>query len=251
MQKSKLLYTLQLLSREELHALDDFLRSPHFVSTINQRVRTSLFQYIIRYYGDWEHPDLSKEKVFSKIFPGKKIVPGKIDKLMSALFKDVQKFIHVYFNESEEERFKELISLIRFFRHHSAHKYAEHYLEKAKKKLSTFSLRGTAYYYNDFLLSEELVQQYLTQFNSKSSLEHSIVFKPLDIFYLLKKLEQACFLLTLHRHRKPLEMPEMLDFLDTLKPFYARQGLLEIPLIKVKCFENFIWFATKYNHQAT
>ncbi len=233
MQKSKLLYTLKLFSREELYILSDFLKSPYFVSEANQRTRSALFQYIMTYYGNWEHPDLKKEKIFKKLFPNKKMTIGKMDKLMSALLKDIHHFIYIHFNEVEEEGFQETLALIKFFKRKAEYKSLGHYLEKAKKKLAACPLRGSQYYYNHFLLSDEIVQQYLIQYNKKSKLDYQAAFRPLDAFYLLKKLEQACFLLSLHRYQKPLEMPDIMEFLDTLKPLYEKQGLLDIPLVEI------------------
>lgn len=236
MHKSKLLYTLKLFSREELYLLSDFLRSPYLVPEANQRAYLPLFQYIVNFFGNWEHPDLDKTIAFKKVYPEEEMTKGKMDKLMSALLKEIHRFIALHFKENKEDSLREMVTLIQFFRKRDEHKSVIHYLEKAKKKLQHTPIQGRPYYFNSFLIGKEITQRHVVEDSNRFKLDHQSVFQPLDAFYLINKLEQACFLLSQHRFRRPVDLLEVLDFLDTVKPLYIRNGLLEIPLIKIYYF---------------
>lgn len=234
MHKSKLLNTLKLFSREEIYLLSDFLHSPYFMSEAHRRERLPLFQYIINYYGQWDHADLAKTVVLEKVYGGKKIAVGKFDKLMSALLKDIHQFIAVHFKEWKEDPLQDMVTLISFFRTRNAYKSVTHYLDKVKKQLANTKLQGKQYFFNDYMIGGELIHKYyLADDKHSDKLDYASIFQPLDTFYLLSKLERACFLLSLKRFRKPVDLLELVDFLDTVKPLYQRLGLLEIPLISI------------------
>lgn len=233
MQNSKLLQTLKLFSREELDVLGDFLRSPYFFADTNHHLYSQLFQYVMSFYDNWEHPDLSKERTFQKLFPGQKFLLSRMDRLMTSLLKNIHHFVYIHFKDIEEASYLEIIALIRFFRDRSEDKLMSHYTEKAKKRLQTLKVEGSQFYYNHFLLDEELLEQYILKYTNKAKIDQRKLFNALDVFYLLKKLEQACFLLSLHRFQNPQEMSGIIPFLDSVRSAYEQLGITNIPLVKV------------------
>ncbi len=225
--------TLDLFSKAELESLDDFLRSPYFVSKQNPKELYPLFQYIHRYLADKEHPNLEKAKVYQSLYPKESFIKGRIDKLMSALLQKIHQFIILHFNENIGPKTQEEITLVDFFRKRNAPKQAHFYLEKAKKKQAKIKVTGENFFFNEFLINKENIRTQLPQFGSTKPNNLQRVLQPLDAYYLLNKLEYACFLLSFDRFRQPIETKQITLFLDKAKVLYEAQGLLESPLLAI------------------
>ena len=233
MYRSKLLITLEFFSREELHLLDKFLQSPYFFTEKERKEIYPLFQYILRYEGDWTHPRLQKDKINAHLFPKQEIIKGKLEKLMSALLKQIHYFISVHFREKKGDSIRHMITMVNFFRQRNAHKFEIFYLEKAKKEQTRSQLQDRDYFYTGFLIGHEEIQRYLILDQRFDSVDFNKVLQPLDVYYLLNKLDYACFLLSLDYFRQPVDITEIVNFLDEVKPIYTRRNLLKIPLVAV------------------
>ena len=68
MLKSKVIEILRTLSADELKLFREFIRSPYHNKNKNV---ISLFEIIRKFSPSFNDPNLTKEKVFKKIFPGK------------------------------------------------------------------------------------------------------------------------------------------------------------------------------------
>ncbi len=82
MHKSKLIRLLRILSSREFRKLGELAHSP--IYNKNEKVR-KLYLVIDEHYPDWENVKLSKEKVFSKVFPVRKYN----DKYLRAVMSDL------------------------------------------------------------------------------------------------------------------------------------------------------------------
>ena len=225
--------TLELFSREELYVLDDFLRSPYYFNEKQQSDTYPLFQYILQHYGDWEHPDLEKSKIYPYLYPNQKVINGKIDKLMSALLKQIHLFISIHFRKWKDDPIQDMIFRVEFFRYRNSAKFEIQYLEKAKKEYLKLQMQDKQYYFNGFLIGQEEIQRNLVLDQRLVSFDFNAALQPLDAYYLLNKLEYACFLLSQDYFRKPLDITTIVQFLDAVKPLYDSQGLLNIPLVGI------------------
>lgn len=233
MHGSKLLLTLNIFSREEFYLLDNFLQSPYYFSTKRRREIYPLFQYILRYQGDWTHPNLHREKVYAALFPQQKVIKGKLEKRMSILLKEVHHFIAVHFSDQKEDTIQHTITLVEFFRHRNAHKFELHYLEKVKKQYAKIELKDKQYYFKGYMIGKEEMQRYLIMDQRFEASYLNAALQPLDIYYLVVKLDYACFLLSLDHFRKPIDIDHLILFLEQNKSLYEAQGLLKIPLIAI------------------
>ncbi len=233
MQGSKLLQTLGLFSKSELDSLDKFLQSPYFYSEQTPKEIYPLFHYIMSYSANWDHPKLQKKAVYKHLYPRKKVISGKVDKLMSALVQQIHSFIGIHFSAHQTNKISDKISIINFFRKRSAGQFSVHYLNKLKKSYEKESIHDKAYYFNGHLLNSEILQNELIGSTDLKSLNIVGTNKSLDIFYILNKLENACFLLSIDRFRQPIEIKMTIQFLDKLKPICVAQNLLKTPLVAI------------------
>ena len=232
MHGSKLLKTLSLFSKEEIKILDDFLQSPYFMDKSVPTEVYTLFQYINSYAAHPDHPNLKKVKVFAYLFPRSKFIHGKMDKLMSALLGKINQFIGVQFSEFNDE-LQQKLSLVNFYQQRNASKYARHHLEKLKKDHEQINFQGDDYFFSGFLIASEEFKRNKLMRQLENTIDVPQTLYDLDVFYLLTKLEYACYILSLDRFRKPLDTSQVTDFLDQVKIAVGQKRLMEIPLVKV------------------
>lgn len=90
--KSKSIQLLKLFTEEELKRFGDFLNSPYFNN--NGRV-ARLFSELKKYHPEYISGGVEKEKLYSKLFPGKKYNEQVMKNLISELFRLAKKFLSV------------------------------------------------------------------------------------------------------------------------------------------------------------
>lgn len=219
---------LELLNREELNELEHFLQSPSKKNSVNQEDIYRLFRYT------QTNKELLKEIVYKYLYPNENYKKSKIDKLMSALLKRVQNYIGIHFGIEKNDSIQEMITLVDFFNKRLDNEKERSYLEKAKRTLNKSIKKDKSHYYQSFQINEQIIRRdYLLQDKHIGVSDYDSILQPLDIYYLLHKLEYACFFLSMDRFRKPVEVNSIIELLDAIKPIYASKGILEIPLINL------------------
>ena len=106
MQNSKLIHSLQILSRKELKRLYQFLKSPFYNSNHNI---VECYLLLRKYYPAFDSPKISKEKVFKKLFPSSAYDHQKMLNLMSDFNRLIEKYLTVIQLEKEELEQKKLL----------------------------------------------------------------------------------------------------------------------------------------------
>ena len=233
MHTSKLIITLKLFSENEFLMLDSFLKSPYFLSQKEQEEVYPLFQYLFQLDGRWERSNLEKSFVFRQIFSNQNEVPGKLDKLMSKLLKHVHHFIIVHFRKEKDNSIHNRLTLVEFFRKRKASKLEIVELKKTQQGFKKIDLIDKQYYYNGYLLGKTVFQNHFILSQQTKPFDYELALKPLDIYYVLNKLEFTCFLLSINLSRRPIEISKIIEFLSLIKPIYKEKGLLEIPLVSI------------------
>ena len=233
MNTSKLIETVKLFSEKELDMLHLFLSSPYFIVERNHAELLALYEYILQYQNNWQSPELEKEKAYQSLFPFEPEIKGKMDKLMSALLHEIHRFVIQHIDTKEREGFNGLMKLSAFFSKRKQTKYAAHYLEKARKILRKTKIEDGENFYNKYLLSEEDIKKSLVHAKQALTFDFPKALLPLDAFYLLRKLEHACSLLSYHQFRREIKVEPLVKFLVAAKPLFEEQGILDIPIVKV------------------
>ncbi|MFK8006356.1 MAG: hypothetical protein AB8H03_08300 [Saprospiraceae bacterium] len=177
--------------------------------------------------------NLEKTIVFHQIFPNQKEVPGKLDKLMSKLLKHVHHFIMLHFRKEKEDSIGNRLILVEFFRKRKDAKLEIVEFKKTQQEYKKIDLIDKQYYYYGYLLGKTVFQKKFILSQKTKPFDYELALKPLDIYYLLNKLEFTCFLLSINLSRRPIEISKIIEFLSLVKPIYEEKGLLRIPLVSI------------------
>ncbi|HMS35103.1 MAG TPA: hypothetical protein PKC91_13560 [Ignavibacteria bacterium] len=104
--KSSVLEILKTFSNKELDSFEDFLLSPYFNKIKNV---IKLYSEIKKYAPGFDSPDLAKEIIWKKIFPGKVYKYGTMKNLIHELSKLGEKFItQETYNKNSMQEFSNL-----------------------------------------------------------------------------------------------------------------------------------------------
>ncbi len=93
MLKSKFIDVLKTFSKDELKSFKDFVHSPYHNSNKNV---IRFFEIIRKHHPEYSSPLLGKEKIFRKMFPGKKFNDTVIRILLSDLLKLSEEFLSIH-----------------------------------------------------------------------------------------------------------------------------------------------------------
>lgn len=98
MLKSKVIDILKTFSKNELRSFRDFVASPYHNSNKNVVKTLDLLR---KHHPDYSSPNIRKEKLFAKLFPGKKFNDTVIRILLSDLLKLSEEFLSLHSDYSE------------------------------------------------------------------------------------------------------------------------------------------------------
>ncbi len=186
MKKSKLIDLLKLLSKSELRDFEKFVASPYF----NKDAKLiTIFNFIKRYYPEFDSKKLDKTYIVEKIFPSfGKDGHRKVNYLMS----DLTKLLEDFFIQAQlgEEQFDREYLMLRALQKRKADKYFFSLVDKMKTHLQV-EKENMDYFYNHFRLNHQIyghpsTNRYQPHINS---LTDAIDF--LDLFYVSTKLRYS------------------------------------------------------------
>ncbi len=193
----KLLEVLKRLDKTQYRRLRQFLESPYFNSGSIAADVLRLFDYIVDYQAEEEHPALAKEAVFQLFFPGKPY-PEKskspLDNISSELFRLVRKFMAQMEMEREQEEIYSFLSMARFYRKYGLEERFWQNMKAARKAQEESPLRDVQYYHHQFLIEGEEVafRGLYNTFEDDTNLNASQ--QNLDLYYCILKLDYTCAL---------------------------------------------------------
>jgi hypothetical protein len=187
---NKLAELFTSFSKKELKELEEFLHSPYF----NKSPKVlSLFYQIKKQYPKIGISGMSKEDIFGSLYPGEKFNPLKLELIISALVKLIEKFLKIKYVLEDKES-SDLI-LLKTFRSKDLHK---NFSSTAKRYLNTLKNKA-AQNTNDYLLISQVENEIINSdvydvFLSKN-LRFQKVIDNLDYYIAASKLSQASFIL--------------------------------------------------------
>ena len=131
MKELQLIEILKTFDKEELKSLKKFIISPFLKSPRNTE---NLFDYLITFHPDFDSPNLSKENVFKKLFPGGEFSDKKLNNFIFDLSKTIEDFIAYDTFKSDEVEY--LLSLSKGFLNRKLTKNSMRVNKLIEKKLS-------------------------------------------------------------------------------------------------------------------
>ena len=238
MHKSKLVRTLQVLSLQEVKDLQLYIYSDLFVPDKLRKEFQSLFQFLLKHL-DKITDKLDKTSVYHHLFPGEPIIKGKLEKLMSELLRVIHRYITLCVSGETFLGFDEKLVLARFFRKRRAYDLYAIEIKRLLKSPLEQAMLDREDYLLQAKMGEEIYQFELLNPQKNNHLGLSRSSNNLDVFYLLSKLKNICFMLSNDRFRQPMEIEKHIEFLQDAKTLYQKYGLLDVPLISIyyKMFE--------------
>lgn len=151
MSDTKLFKLVQVLLPSELMEVERYLTAP-FINT-NSDVG-NLFSKLRKFYPDMDSPELTKERLYRKLFGKQPYNDGKMRKLMTQLTQLIEQYLtHIELKKSEELSTK---LLARSLGERSNYGLFFEVVESRLKKLDKQPGRGRDYFRESFELSESL-----------------------------------------------------------------------------------------------
>ncbi len=188
MRSSQLYKILGLLDGIQLNALERFLASPYF----NPRRDVSSLVHYYKTEIKKARPRLSKEEVFSHLFPGENFKDQKLRLLLSKVLIQVKRFL--FFEYAEENEFQISNSLAQAYFKIGHEELFLKTIEKSKKKLDKQVWRNTEYFRSQLDLEQQYYDYISEQARSKENNLQDLT-DTLDVYYFANKLKQACLIL--------------------------------------------------------
>lgn len=191
MHKSRLFYLLKGLSPTEFKRFFKFIQSPFHCTNPAQ---IKLYQILKKYYPELESPKLDREKVYQKLYPGKKLNYHHFGNLMTEMTRLVEEFL-IYL-EVENEDFQKRKILVQALGRRNLYTAFEKGSKKLMNELERQEYHDTEYYRE----MEEIQSQYFfhpktSRFNLDFDFPKRIM-DNLDKNYFLSKMQGALELKT-------------------------------------------------------
>lgn len=221
--KTKLIQVLESLSKKELSQFKKYLRSPFF----NHREDVLLlFEYLNRERKK-KKPKLSKEAIFTTLFPKQQYVDADFHLVMSYLFKLAENYISIkaFLDDKNEGE----IRLMQSYRKRGLSKHFSQTSKRLREKLEKEPYRDRQY----FQLSSRVIwEEYQVDVVSKPSGELPLreMIELTDIAYFAQKLRQLCLIKAQQSvYSTQYELKEQEAILDYLTNF----SLSEYPVLDI------------------
>jgi hypothetical protein len=182
--ETKLLRTLRTLNRKDYSELCRYYSSG-FISA--PEAATALLDHLLSFKPSFTSPQLTKEKVFKKIFPGKSYADTKMRLVISDALKIVNQYIGI--SRIVEDTYPFEMLLLEHFSDAENNEHTMKRFDEFEKKLKSFPYRNEQYFYFSFRL-EELKNNFFVRRSKDHDL--SPIFRNLESFYFLNKLKLTC-----------------------------------------------------------
>ena len=230
MNRSSLIEAFKTFSPKEMKEFSEFVTSPFFNKNVNV---IRLFEQIRKCYPAFESGKIEKEKIFSRIFPGKPYKDSTLRLLMYYLYELVEKFIAYNRFTSDELRFQGI--LLEELHERRLYKDFEKTVEAAYKKLDEQKTRDGSYYMYRYIFAEHklsyLAELYLGKYEKYLTSENLHLFSDnITHYYLISVLKY--YAITLNTNYLYSVKADTSVFEQMLKNFNVEQ-FESVPMIVI------------------
>jgi len=225
MHKSKLIATLRTLTGKEIKRFESYINSPFFNKT--EKV-IELFNVIKKHHPAFAEHYVSKEVIFSKLFPKEKLDEQKLRYIMSDLSRLLEDYL--CYEEYDRNAIYKKHLLLDTFDARGLDKYFLSTLDEAKLQQNAQPYRDVNYYFNQHLVEANAYEHSLASKPRaiSSSLQEAV--DNLDYYYLSNRLRYACAMLG--RETMIQEKYNNL-FLDQIFEFLSKSNLDHVPSVSI------------------
>jgi hypothetical protein len=225
MNKSKLISALRTLTNKEFKRFESYIISPFFNK--NEKV-VELFYHVKKHHPLYPENKVSKEVIFSKLFPKEQLDEQKLRYVMTDLTKLLEEYL-CYEEYDKNEIYKKHL-LLNAYDNRSLEKYFQTSLEEADKQQKEQPYRDVNYFFNQHLIEANAYTHSLSRRPRaiSSSLQEAV--DNLDYYYLSNRLRYSCAILS--REHLLQEKYNNL-FLDQIFEFLSQTNLDHVPSVAI------------------
>lgn len=147
---SKAIDLIQTFSGDEFRKFGLFVSSPYFNK---ENIQIKFYDHLKKYYPEFDNRNLEKEKVFAKLYAGKKYNDGVMRNILSGTLELAENFLAIQHLEKKE--FNYTLSLMRELSDRKVEKLFEKAEAEAEKILNKSNIKNEQYYYESYRLDKE------------------------------------------------------------------------------------------------
>lgn len=233
MHDSKLLQLVRTLEKTDFNGFQQFLESPYFFKGKRDEEIIQLFNYIKSFAPTFDQEALTKKNTYHALYPNQTPLKGKIDRLMTRLLKALQMFLAFEYYDLKNDKVKQAVSMSHVYRERHLDKWFYRNIESLRKLQNEVPQKNKTYFYNQFLIEEELTDWESFYNTRKEDLNLNATIQSLDVYYLVVKMEYACRLLAQNKYHQPLHLKNSLNFLDQIRPLYLQEHCANVPILNL------------------
>ncbi len=194
MQKSKLIRLLKSLTKEEIFDFEQYLASPFFNNSVQI---LNLYRCFLAVYPDWEHSNLDKSVLFSRLFPKKNPkTSSALRELSSKLLQLLKNFL--VFREFQANPHHQNLLLAKSLNKRKQADLFKQACSQAQDQLHKQSGKGITSTYYQFLLEEERFSFEVANNIKKGQMNLQELIDRFEQHSLLKRLQIYCLILNRH-----------------------------------------------------
>ena len=218
MKSTKVIQFFATLTPVELNRFDKFVHSPYFnVHTDTTR----LFDVLKAYHPEFKENQITKEKVFKKLFPKRAYDEAKLYTLNKYLLNLITDFL--VFEDMLQDRWgQKILSGLEVLSQRRLDKFIPRLLKETQSKIEHTSGRNADYFHLKFRLSEFETSFSLSENNRSHTVSYREAMENLDYFYLIQKLKYVCSILN---QKQTVAFKEEIQLLDQIEQFCSQGSL--------------------------
>jgi len=181
---------LKTLSKDEFSELGSFIASPYFNT---HKPVILCYEFIKKYFDDFDNPHFTKENLFKKIYPGKSFNDTNVRVNLSAILKLTESYLLNKSNDKNE--FENYLLLAKDAYNRNLSKFEEKHIKSCEEILEEKLFKDENYFYDKFSLENTKTQQRKTedQYHYISSVQ--VANENLTRFYFSKLLRNYVLIL--------------------------------------------------------
>ncbi len=147
---SKTIQLLRTFSEDEFRKFGLFLSSPYFNK---ENIQIRFYEIIKKYYPDFNNRNFEKEKLYLRLYPGKKYNDSVMRNILSGMLELAEHFLVI--GHQQKKDFNYMLALMRELSERKIGKLFEKAELKAAAIMESEIARNEQYYYDSFLLLNE------------------------------------------------------------------------------------------------
>ncbi|MBL7818725.1 MAG: hypothetical protein JNL70_27245 [Saprospiraceae bacterium] len=240
MKDSKLLEILNTFNKKEKKDFGEFLafsapRTRYEVATTDVMRLWTVLETLEK---NFKQETLDVETIYPLVFPKKAFVKGRLEKAMSALYREVEKYVSFVFyadnsshNNKETVGFSRSWAMLHLLSERQLHNRFENTVERLRVEVKSVGSKDTQGYLQAYMV-EYADNRYQEQYNTKQGdVNLSATLDSLDTFYVVARLEHLLTLAAQKRHIV-IDVQQQFEVLPHLKNIIACKQLSDFPIVK-------------------